>query len=277
MEPRWSADTASAPAPTCVVTSPQARKASTSQRWSHVDFQSPSKPAHASRRPPPHTSVACSPACTCLPARAQLMPACTCAADACLHVRGRATPPSADMRAPGARTGFQSPTEHSLSPPFVCLAVSRHFLTFQGWGRQRCVFLRPHAGGESPREQRVLATNPRVADAERAARPVLPPLDTRAIARPMLPPQLLRIAGQHLEESRQTVVVLFLKLLDLTPSPPHHSHSAPSFVFARATQSASLANRRVTLHTYGLPFRDSAFWLEPRRGPYVLGVYQTRP
>ena len=208
------------------------------------------------------------------------MPACTCAADACPHVRGCAASPSADRKAPDACAGFQPSTELSFSPPCVCLAVSRHFLatnSYRGRGTQRCVLLRPHAGGESPREQRVLATNPRVADAERAARPVLPPLDTRAIARPMLPPQLLRIAGQHLEESRQTVVVLFLKLLDLTPSPPHHSHSAPSFVFARATQSASLANRRVTLHTYGLPFRDSAFWLEPRRGPYVLGVYQTRP
>ena len=100
---------------------------------------------------------------------------------------------------------------------------------------------------------------------------------SRAIARPMLPPQLPRITGQYPKESRQTVVVLFLKFLDPTPSPRTTPAAHPAFVFARATQPAPPANRRATLHTYGLLLRDSASWLEPRRGPYVLGVYQTRP
>ena len=73
-------------------------------------------------------------------------------------------------------------------------------------------------------------------DEGRAARRASPPLGTRApraIARHRTSNAAAAApshrAGQYPKESRQTVVVLFLKFLDPTPSPPYHSRCAPSF------------------------------------------------
>ena len=242
-------------APTCVVTSPQAREASTSPalvaRRLSVALQAQLMPAGA----PLHTlplPLACLHVHSyCLPAREQLVLACACLpARACLRVRSCAALPSAAMRAPGC-SRWLSVNNGTPFLTFLCMfgceqALPRHHRPgawevemqpspFPRWQRGTS---RAAGPGSEPAGYPTQGAQP-AGHPRRLARALRAP--SRAIARPMLPPQLPRITGQYPKESRQTVVVLFLKFLDPTPSPPYHSRCAPSFRLrsSHATRASS--------------------------------------